>query len=102
MKLSVYFTFLLVMAVVTYLVRAVPFVLIRRKIKNRFFRSFLNYIPYAVLSAMTFPAVFYATGSTANGVISAAAAVIAALLGANLPICAVIACVLSYVLSFLI
>lgn len=102
MKLSVYFTYLLVMAVVTYLVRAVPFVLIRRKIKNRFFRSFLNYIPYAVLSAMTFPAVFYATGSTANGVISVAAAVIAALLGANLPICAVIACVLSYGLSFII
>lgn len=102
MKLSVYLAYLLVMAVVTYLVRAVPFVLIRQKIKSRFIRSFLSYIPYAVLSAMTFPAIFYSTGSTPNAVAATIAAVVAAFFGANLPICAVIACVLSYVLSFLI
>jgi len=100
MKLSVYFAYLLVMAVVTYLVRAVPFVLIRRKITNRFIRSFLAYIPYAVLSAMTFPAIFYATGSTMTAAISCLAAVVAAFFGANLPICAALACILSYVLSF--
>ena len=46
MKLSDFFLYLLVMAGVTYLVRAIPFILIRRKIKSRFLNSFLYYIPY--------------------------------------------------------
>ncbi|MBQ6660583.1 MAG: AzlD domain-containing protein [Lachnospiraceae bacterium] len=54
---------LLVMAGVTYLVRAVPFVAFRRKVRNRFFRSFLYYVPYAVLTAMTVPAALFATES---------------------------------------
>ena len=53
---------LAVMAGVTYLVRMLPLVIFRKKIQNRFIRSFLHYIPYAVLAAMTFPAVFSATG----------------------------------------
>ncbi|MBO7217797.1 MAG: AzlD domain-containing protein [Clostridia bacterium] len=58
-----FFLYLLVMAGVTYLVRMLPLVLIKRKIKNRFLLSFLHYIPYTVLSAMTVPAIFYATDS---------------------------------------
>jgi len=54
---------LLTSAGVTYLVRMVPLVLIKKKITNRFIRSFLYYIPYAVLGVMTIPAIFYATGS---------------------------------------
>ena len=49
--------YLLVMAGVTYLIRAIPFTIINKKIENRFINSFLYYIPYAVLSAMTFPAI---------------------------------------------
>ena len=52
-----------VMAVVTYLIRMVPFTLFRKEIKSSFFRSFLAYVPYAVLGAMTFPSIFYATSS---------------------------------------
>ena len=55
--------YILVMAVVTYLIRMLPLAVFRRKIKSRFIRSFLYYVPYAVLSAMTFPAILYATGS---------------------------------------
>ena len=55
----------LVMMLVTYLVRAIPFTVFRRKVRNRFFRSFLYYVPYAVLTAMTLPAALYATGSMA-------------------------------------
>ena len=55
--------YLVVMAGVTYLIRAVPFVLFRKRIKNKFIQSFLYYIPYAVLAAMTFPSIFYSTGS---------------------------------------
>ncbi len=49
--------YLVIMAGVTYLVRMLPFVLFRRKIENRFIKSFLYYIPYAVLAAMTLPAI---------------------------------------------
>lgn len=55
--------YLAVMAGVTYLIRVIPFVLINKKIENRFINSFLYYIPYTVLAAMTFPAILYATGS---------------------------------------
>lgn len=55
--------YVIAMAVVTYLIRMIPFVFFRKKIKSRFFRSFLYYIPYAVLSAMTIPAIFYSTGN---------------------------------------
>ena len=55
--------YLLMMAGVTYLVRMLPLGLVKHKIKNRFVLSFLHYMPYAVLTAMTVPAIFFATGS---------------------------------------
>lgn len=58
-----YALYLFVMAGVTYLIRMVPLVLVKKKIKNKFILSFLYYIPYAVLSVMTFPAIFYSTSS---------------------------------------
>ena len=51
-----FFIYLLVMAGVTYLVRMLPMVLVKKKITNTFIRSFLYYVPYAVLSVMTVPA----------------------------------------------
>ena len=51
-----------VMAGVTYLIRMLPLTLFRKEIKSKFFRRFLYYIPYAVLSAMTIPAIFYCVG----------------------------------------
>ncbi len=55
--------YILVMALVTYLIRMLPFTLLRRKIRSRFLRSLMHYIPYAVLSAMTIPAIFFSTGN---------------------------------------
>lgn len=77
MSIAVY---ILVMAAVTYLIRMLPFTLFRKKIQNRFVKSFLHYIPYAVLSAMTIPAIFYSTGSTATAVVGTAVAVVLAYL----------------------
>lgn len=54
---------ILLMALVTYLPRVIPLALIRTKIKNIYLKSFLTYIPYGVLSAMIFPAIFYSTGN---------------------------------------
>mgnify|MGYP003369913980 CR=1 FL=1 len=72
-----FFAYAAVMMAVTYLVRAVPFTAFRRKVKNRFVRSFLYYIPYAVLMAMTFPAALFATSSL---IVSSCGLVVAAVL----------------------
>ena len=70
-----FFFYLLVMAGVTYLVRMLPLVLVRKKIENRFIRSFLYYVPYSVLSVMTFPSIFFSTGNVLSAVIGTAVAV---------------------------
>ena len=70
--------YLAIMAGVTYLVRMLPFVLFRRKIENRFIRSFLYYIPYAVLAAMTLPAIL----ESRAGLIPSAAGLIVAVVTA--------------------
>ncbi len=72
------FLYIAVMALVTYLVRMIPLTFFRRKINSRFLRSFLFYIPYAVLSAMTIPAIFYSTGSIITAAAGTAIAVILA------------------------
>jgi len=79
MTFDAFLPYLLVMALVTYLVRAVPLVLVRRKIRNRYVLSFLYYMPYAVLSVMTVPAVFYATGNLLSAAAGTAAALVTAL-----------------------
>lgn len=67
-----------VMALVTYLVRVLPMVIFRKKITNVRVKSFLYYVPYAVLSAMTFPAIFSSTGTKISAVAGCAAAVLLA------------------------
>ena len=51
-----------VMAIVTYIIRALPITLFRKEIKSKWLKSFLYYIPYAELGAITFPAIFFSTG----------------------------------------
>ena len=76
--------YIAIMAGVTYLIRVVPFTVFRKKIQNHFLQSFLYYIPYAVLSAMTIPAIFYSTG---NVITAAVGTVVAVLLAYwNLPL----------------
>lgn len=71
-----FWVYLAVMAGVTYLIRLLPLILVKRKIKNRFLLSFLYYVPYAVLAVMTVPAIFSSTGN----VISATVGFVVALL----------------------
>ena len=66
--------YILVMALVAYLVRMIPFTLFRKEITSPFIRSLMYYLPYAVLSAMTIPSIFYATGNTASSVAGTLAA----------------------------
>ena len=76
MNLSRLLIYIAVTAVSTYLIRVIPLVAIQKKIENRFFRSFLYYVPYAVLAAMIMPAVFYATGNLIASTIGFAIAMI--------------------------
>ena len=73
-----FWIYLLVMAGVTYLVRMLPLVLVKKKIKNKFVLSFLHYMPYAVLTVMTVPAIFHATDSVWSAVAGFAVAVLLA------------------------
>ena len=87
-----YWIYLLIMAGSTYLIRVIPFVLVRRKITNRFIRSFLYYIPYAVLTAMTFTAVIFAAGNVVAAVVGFVVAIGFALKNKSLTTVAVAAC----------
>ena len=74
-----------IMALTTYLIRLLPLLLLRRPVKSRFLRSFFYYVPYAVLSAMTFPTVIYATGNPLTGAAATVVCIILALLRLPLP-----------------
>ena len=87
-----FYLYLAVTAGVTYLVRALPLVLVKGKIKNRFLLSFLHYIPYAVLSVMTVPAIFYATGDRLSAAAGFLVAVLLALWNRSLLTVAAAAC----------
>ena len=70
--------YIVVMAGVTYLVRMIPFTLFRKEIKSNFIKSLLYYLPYAVLAAMTIPAIFYSTGDITSATVGTIVAVILA------------------------
>lgn len=92
MNFMTFLPYLIVMAGVTYLIRVIPFVLINKKIENKFINSFLYYIPYAVLSAMTFPAILHATGSIISAAAGLLAAIFIAYKGKGLLVVAIGAC----------
>lgn len=92
MSWSNYLPHLLVMAGVTYLIRMLPLTVFRREIKSRFIKSFLHYVPYAVLGAMTFPDVLYSTGSLWTAAAGLAVAVVMAWRGRSLLTVAIGAC----------
>ncbi len=79
-----FLAYLAVMAGVTYLVRMIPLVFVRKKIRSRFVRSFLFYIPYTVLAVMTVPAIFYSTGSLISAIVGTAVALALAYFGRSL------------------
>jgi len=89
MEISYILTGIAVMAGITYLIRMIPMVFFRKKIENVWLQSFLYYVPYAVLTAMTFPAVFSSTGSTLSAIIGCAAALVLAFFERSLLIVAV-------------
>ncbi|MBR5365075.1 MAG: AzlD domain-containing protein [Clostridia bacterium] len=95
-----FFLALTVMAGVTYLIRMLPFAFFRKKIESRFIRSFLDYVPYAVLAAMTIPAVFSSAGGIVPSAVGAALALLLAWFDLPLIVVATAAALAAYLTGF--
>ena len=94
-------TSIAVMALVTYMIRMLPLAVFRKKIKSQLALNFLYYVPYAVLSAMTIPAVFTSCGDSTAALISSVVgfcvALVLAYLERGLLTVAVSACAAAFV-----
>lgn len=98
MSLAIY---IFTMAAVTYLIRMIPFTAFRKQITSRFVRSLLYYLPYAVLSAMTFPTIFYSTGNIITATVGTTVALVLAYYNKPLIIVALAAALAAYVTSLI-
>ena len=96
MRNDIFFIYLLILAGSTYLIRVIA---IKEKINNRFVRSFLSYIPYAVLTAMTIPAIFYATNWWLGAAAGLVVAVVFSLRGKGLTTVAIAACAAVFIVE---
>lgn len=76
-----------VMALTTYVIRMLPMAIFRKKINDKRVQSFLYYVPYAVLSAMTFPAIFSSTGSEVSAVVGCVVAIVLAYMKRGIAYC---------------
>ena len=86
------FIYTLVMAVTTYLIRAIPIVFVKKEMTNRFVKSFLYYVPYVCLAAMTFPAVLSSSSSVISATIGFLTALVFAYLGKSMTTVALLSC----------
>ena len=91
------YLYILVMAAVTFTIRALPLTLIRRQIKSRFVRSFLFYVPYITLAVMTFPDIIHATQTPVSGMLALIFGAVLAWLGASLFKVSAFCCVVVFV-----
>ena len=91
--------YILIMAVVTYIIRVLPLTLVRKDIKNVFIRSFLYYVPYVTLAVMIFPAILDSTASTWSALIGFIVAILFAYRGASLVNVAFLACLSVFVVE---
>ena len=93
------YIYILVMAVVTYLIRMLPLAIWRKEITSPFVKSFLYYVPYACLAAMTFPAILSATSSVISGAVGFAVALYLAYKEKSLLTVALFACAAVFVVE---
>ncbi len=96
------YIYILVMFAVSFAIRVLPLTLIRGEIKNRFFRSFLHYVPYVTLAVMTFPAIVEATQVPLAGALALGVGVVLAWLGAGLFPVSVVCCVVVFAAELLL
>ena len=96
------YLYIAVMFGVSYLIRVLPFLVMRRPIKNKYIQSFLYYVPYVTLAVMTFPAILYATGSMSSAGIALAVAIVLAWTGRSLFTVAAASCITVLIVELII
>lgn len=101
MNNNVFFIYLLIVALTTYLIRAIPFSLITKKVTNIYIKSFLYYIPYTVLAAMTIPSALYVTGSVYSAIAGLIVALIVSIKKSNLTLVALAAVVVALIVEII-
>lgn len=89
---------MIIMALVSYFPRAIPLAFFNKKIENKFIKSFLFYVPYAVLAAMTFPFIFYFIDEMWIAAIGTAIALILAFLKQKLIVVALVSVLVVFIL----
>lgn len=94
--------YIFIMVAVTYLIRMLPLALIKKKITNKFFKSFLYYVPFVTLAVMTFPAILTSTESMWSALAAFVTAMIIAYCGGSLPIVALVACGIVFITELFI
>lgn len=92
----------LLMALVTYIPRVLPISIFRKKIKSNYIKSFLTYVPYAVLGSLTFPDIFYSTGNFITALCGTAVALILAYFEKSLVVVAIGAILTVYFIGLFI
>lgn len=96
------FLYIMVMAIVTYLIRVLPLTLIRREINNRFIKSFLYYVPYVTLAVMIFPAILDSTASAWSALVGFIVAIVVSYYGGSLIQVSLLACLAVFVVELFI
>lgn len=92
--------YIIIMGIITYASRSIPIVLMKRQIESRFIKSFLHYVPFAVLASMTFPSILYSTGNFYTGVAGLIVGTFLAYLNRGLMTVAIFSVLVVYLLSF--
>jgi len=96
------YLYILVMAGVTYMIRLIPLIFMRKEIKNVYIRSFLYYVPYVTLAVMTFPAILSATASLWSAMAGFSVAIILAYRGGSLFKVSILACLSVFIFELIV
>lgn len=96
------YIYIIIMAVVTYLIRMLPLTLIRKEIKNKYIKSFLYYVPFVTLAVMVFPDIIYCTGNKISAILGFAVALILGYFGKSLIMVSAISCLTVFITELII
>lgn len=102
MSLQKAFVVIIIMALVTYIPRVMPLAIFRKEIKSKYIKSFLQYVPYAVLGALTFPDIFYSTGNLITAICGTIVALILSYKEKSLVVVAIGAILTVYITGLMI
>lgn len=95
------YMYILVAALVSFILRVAPLTLIRKKIENRFLKSFLYYVPYVTLAVMTFPAILSASQEPLAGLAALIVGAVMSWFGAGLFPVALSSCLTVFLVQYI-